>query len=337
MLIVPAVRRLEFVWASGTIGRMGRLAAAVAVLAALVGAGAAGAATLKQTTSDALEIPNSFSCSAAGVNKETSYYRRFDVPDSGQFTVSSVTFGIESAAGGGDASQQVTVKTHSIPTGDAFITANLVPLDSKSIAIADSESGSLHEEAIGGAIADPATTDLVVEVLVPDGTAGSDSFLIGSNTVGESAPTYIRAPDCAISDVTEAATAFPGSTMDGVLFVTGDVLDTMAPALHVKVPVQTFHHALTNGLRTVLSADEKCGLDVTLLIPKSLATHLGIPRLVGSAHAFLGAAGKKTVTTDFTRKARHALAERAHLSLTVRATATDPAHNAKTVSKSVTL
>lgn len=43
------------------------------------------------------------------------------------------------------------------------------------------------------------------------------------------------------------------------------------------------------------------------------------------------------MATDFTRKAKHALHGRHSLSLNVRAKATDDAHNAKTVSKSVTL
>ena len=93
---------------------------------------------------------------------------------------------------------------------------------------------------------------------------------------------------------------------------------------------------MPEGVRRV-SSGEPCALDVKLVISKQLAGHLGIPRLVGEAQRALAKAGTKTVTTNFTRKAKHALAGRAHLSLTVRATATDPADNAKKVSKSVTL
>jgi len=124
-----------------------------------------------------------------------------------------------------------------------------------------------------------------------------------------------------------------------ILFATGDEgPDVDPPNLGVKIPRgQTLAGAFANGVKAKLSSGEPCDLDVSLLISKKLANHLGIPRLVGTAHRVLAHAGTKTVATDFTQTAKQALHGRHSLSLTVRSKATDDAHNAKTVSKSVTL
>lgn len=124
-----------------------------------------------------------------------------------------------------------------------------------------------------------------------------------------------------------------------VLFATGDEgPDVDAPNLGVKIPGgQTLAGAFSKGVKATLSSGEPAGLGVSLLISKRLANQLGIPRVVGTAHSTLATAGTRTMATDFTRKAKHALHGRHSLSLTVRAKATDDANNAKTVSKSVTL
>jgi hypothetical protein len=91
------------------------------------------------------------------------------------------------------------------------------------------------------------------------------------------------------------------------------------PNLGVKIPRgQTLAGAFDNGVKTKLSSGEPCDLDVSLLISRKLANHLRIPRLVGTAHRALAHAGTKTMATDFTRKAKHALHGRHSLSLTVR-------------------
>ena len=111
-----------------------------------------------------------------------------------------------------------------------------------------------------------------------------------------------------------------------------------ARASRLQIPGgQSLAGALDKGVKARLSSGEPGGLDVSLLISRKLANQLGIRRVVGTAHSTLAKAGAKTVATDFTHKAKHALHGRHSLSLIVRAKATDDAHNAKTVSKSVTL
>jgi hypothetical protein len=111
-----------------------------------------------------------------------------------------------------------------------------------------------------------------------------------------------------------------------------------APSLKVQIPGgQSLAGALDKGVKAKLGSGEPAGLGVSLLISKRLANQLGIPRVVGTAHSTLAKAGTRTMATDFTRKAKHALHGRHSLSLNVRAKATDDAHNAKTVTKFVTL
>jgi hypothetical protein len=67
----------------------------------------------------------------------------------------------------------------------------------------------------------PAGSKLVVEFATPDGAPGGNLLFIGSNTSGETVPSYIVAPatGCDITDLT--ATNTLGATMHVVLKVTG--------------------------------------------------------------------------------------------------------------------
>ena len=48
----------------------------------------------------------------------------------------------------------------------------------------------------------PAASVLVMEVFTPDGTAAGASFFIGSNSLGQTAPSYLQAADCGITSPT---------------------------------------------------------------------------------------------------------------------------------------
>jgi hypothetical protein len=66
----------------------------------------------------------------------------------------------------------------------------------------------------------PAGSQLVVEILTPDGQAAGNSFFIGSNSAPETGPSYLRAPDCGVTTpTTTAAIGFPN--MHIVLNVNG--------------------------------------------------------------------------------------------------------------------
>jgi hypothetical protein len=273
--------------------------------------------------------------------REESYYRRFHLPDygvTGPFTVSSVTFGIDVASDGADAGQPMTVRIDKIPAGSPIQVANLTLDDFEDLTIADGEAGMMKNVLFNRTIGHPNTIDLVLELYIPDGVAAHNRLVFGANETPQTRPTYNRSPACFnFEPTTTKAIGFPKSHL--ILFATGDEgADVDAPNLKVQIPGgQSLAGALDKGVKAKLSSGEPAGLGVSLLISKRLANQLGIPRVVGTAHSTLAKAGTRTMATDFTRKAKHALHGRHSLSLNVRAKATDDAHNAKTVTKSVTL
>jgi hypothetical protein len=316
----------------------------VVSLAAVSAAGAA--VDVRQMADDTVKIDNTVACqeqAPGNYSFEASYYRRFHLPNygvTGPFTVTSVTFGIELATDGADSGQPMRVRMHTVPSGSPLLLANLTLDDFEELSIADGDAGSLRSAVFSRTITHPDTTDLVLELFQPDGVAAHNRLTFGSNDTPETGPTYIRSPGCNYFEptrVSDPTVNFPNSHV--ILFATGDEgADVDPPNLGVKIPAgQTLAGAFEKGVKARLSSGEPCDLDVKLLISKKLANRLDIARVVGTAHRVLGKAGAKTVATDFTQRAKHALKGRHLLSLTVRAKATDAAANAKTVSKSVTL
>jgi len=72
---------------------------------------------------------------------------------------------------------------------------------------------------------------LAVEVFSPNGQTANNSFFIGSNALGQSGPSFIRAADCGVAEITNlAAIGFPN--MHLVMSVSGNN--------QVPVELQTF-------------------------------------------------------------------------------------------------
>ncbi len=196
----------------------------LAGVAAMSVAAPAHALVLTQNTSTTITALNSIACAGGGsITEENSYYRVFDL-DGGHgitqpFTVSSVTFGVEASdAGGAPTQHPVLVRLHSL--SGVFTLANLTQLASQAVNVLDTDDLTLKTVPISAAI-DPTAGDLVIEVFVPDAfPAPGNSFYIGSNAGGESAPSYVRAPECGLTQ--PATTASVGSpNMHIVLFAEG--------------------------------------------------------------------------------------------------------------------
>ena len=175
---------------------------------------------LTQTTSDQIEPLISISCSDDdGFNLENSYYRVFDLAALGitsSFHVTEVGVAVETAMGGGDATQPIDVQLHTL-TGD-LQTDNLQSLATETQEVIDRVGGRL-EFAFDATV--PAGGKLAVEVHLPDGRDDGNSFYIGANNDGESAPGYIRAPDCGTDQPTTLADiGFPD--VDILIDVSGD-------------------------------------------------------------------------------------------------------------------
>lgn len=165
---------------------------------------------------------NSVSCNS-GINAENSYYRAFTLSDHGvvgALTINSVGFGVEQALGGITTSQPATIKlyTYTGATGGTTLdSTQFTPLASLNISIADANDTLLSFPMT--AIV-PAGGTVVMELFIPDATATSDLFFIGSNAAGQIKPSYLRAPDCGAAIPTSVASlGFPN--MDQIMTVTG--------------------------------------------------------------------------------------------------------------------
>lgn len=156
--------------------------------------------TLSQTTSAAITPSHSFGCTTGtGLTRESSYYRVFTLADDGittTFHVTQVDVGIQTALAGSGQKQaaKVRIGTYGVTTVEATLDLTQVRLiTSADIQIPDG-SGTRMTVPIAGDIAPNAR--LIVELLIPDGTAAGNKFFIGTNALGEQKPGYTRSPGC---------------------------------------------------------------------------------------------------------------------------------------------
>jgi hypothetical protein len=159
---------------------------------------------LTQTTSNLIEPNVSISCSDdSGVHAENSYFRVFDLATAGvnsAFHVSAVEVGVDSANASGDGTQPVDVRLHTL-TGD-LQNGTLAPLATSSQNVVDTVATRI-EFPFDAMV--PAGSRLAVEVHTPDGSQNGDSFYIGANRLGQTAPGYLRAPECGDDQPTDFA------------------------------------------------------------------------------------------------------------------------------------
>jgi subtilisin-like proprotein convertase family protein len=177
---------------------------------------ACGSIVLTQSTSLSITGGNSVSCNAGGLHTDNSYFRSFAL--AADINVCEVQFGIETATGAGG-TQPVTVNLYS--GSGAFpgtFPGSYTQIGSAALNVPD-QAATIFPATIGGLAT--AGSNLVVEVFTPDGQAAGNSFFIGSNTSGESAPSYLQAADCGLtSPATTASVGFPG--MNIVMNVVGN-------------------------------------------------------------------------------------------------------------------
>ncbi len=183
--------------------------------------------TITHSASQAIVTGNSVACNAGGLHTDNSYLRQFDLSAFGisaVFNVTQVEVGVEQAVGAGG-SQPLTVNLYTkINPAGALTWANLSPIGTASATVTD-QSLTLLTVPVAGAA--PAGSVLVVEVFTPNGQTAGNSFFVGSNAAGQTAPSYLAAAGCGVTEPTDtAAIGFPG--MHIVMNVTGDT--TAAPA-----------------------------------------------------------------------------------------------------------
>ena len=176
--------------------------------------------TITHSVSQTIISGNSVACSASGIHADNHYLRVFDLPAFGidnDFMVTSVDIGIEEALAGSGGTQPAELRLYTLE--GPFIWANLTLIASAPVNVTD-QSLTIINMPVEGTI--PAGSLLVVDFFTPDGDAASHSMFVGSNNLGQTAPTYIAAADCGITEPTDTTLiGYPG--MHLVMNVYGEV------------------------------------------------------------------------------------------------------------------
>jgi len=179
---------------------------------------AGGTSITQSTDTVTVTTPNSVACPA----DNDSYFRRFDVDTdhgiSTTFNVTGVDFTTETATGNGGV-QDIIVNLYSINNGSMLLLANLTPIGTATISVADG-TATVQNVAITGTL-NGATDDLVVEIVAND-TLNATTYFIGSNANGQTAPSFLMSAGCGAPEPSDVATlGFPD--MHIIMVVNGNV------------------------------------------------------------------------------------------------------------------
>lgn len=201
------------------------------------------AVTLWQNTNTTtITANNSISCNLAGNHDDNSYWRAFTPSTFGQtgtFTVTGVRIGIEESVIGTGANQPLTVRIYT-NTGGAFPAGTRTLIGTTNTTVV---AGTLFFQDIAvTAPMQPVTTEIAVEIFTPNGMAANHRFFIGSNALGQTAPSYISAAGCgALSPTNVAAAGAPN-------------MHTLIGLVGNNIPVAA--NASVSG--RILAADGRC-------------------------------------------------------------------------------
>ncbi len=177
----------------------------------LLQGGGCGSLTITQNTDpNTIVAGTSVSCNAGGVNTDNFYARSFDLSTGATAgspqDLSCVDFGVETNAGG---DYTVTVSVYTSPAGPPSM-ANLTLMGTLDVLVLDATAlTTVTADFTGMGVTLPADSTMVVEVFTPsrqtaDGGDGG-SFFVGSNSAGQSGPTYLAAAACGLNDYADTA------------------------------------------------------------------------------------------------------------------------------------
>ncbi|WP_369370482.1 carboxypeptidase regulatory-like domain-containing protein [Promicromonospora sp. Populi] len=173
------------------------------------------ATTITHSASQEVAALNSASCGSIAGTTENHFFRTFTLSDfdiDDDFEVSEVSFGVEEAT-----AQTLTVNLYTLQGALTF--ANLTSIGTAQANIPASTLTMISVPVTGEV---PAGATLVVEVVSPNQQATGGVFYVGSNDAGQTAPSYLSAPDCALTEpATTDSIGWPG--MHIVMNVSGDV------------------------------------------------------------------------------------------------------------------
>jgi uncharacterized repeat protein (TIGR01451 family) len=211
---------------------------------------------------------NSVSCNAGGLHTDNGYLRKFTLTDfgiTGDFNVTNVEIGIETATGAGG-TQPGTMNLYTWNPADAFIYANFTLIGTADTMVADQALTIIDVPVVGTA---PAGSTLVVEFFTPNGQTAGNSLFVGSNNLGQTDFTYLAAADCGVPEPLDTGSiGFPDMHL---------VMNVVGEESGVAPDVPWFWEVPTNG--TVPSLDmwnidvAFTALEPDMITPMALGTY----------------------------------------------------------------
>jgi len=162
------------------------------------------AISLTHSLSQQITAANSVSCNASGIHDDNHYIRVFDLPTfgiSGGLNVTAIQVGIETAVAGTGSSQPAEVRLYTL--SGSLLFANMTPIGTATVQVSN-QSQTILNVPIAATV--PAGSKLVVDFFTPSGAASGHSLFVGSNSLGQTAPTYIAASACSINEPTDVST-----------------------------------------------------------------------------------------------------------------------------------
>lgn len=150
-------------------------------------------------------VQGTVACTNSGITAENHYLRAFNLLTEfgivGDFNITDIQFGIENAVSGSGTGQPVTIKLHTLNGPMSF--AYMTRIAKKDTIIPDMSAAYMM-------IPITATVGhgqvLIVDIHIPDGQTAGHTFFLGSNGLGQTAPSYLASEPClAIDPVTYAS------------------------------------------------------------------------------------------------------------------------------------
>ena len=177
--------------------------------------------TMSQNTGATVGSASSVACGNPGTpptTAENSWYRVFKLVDhgiAGPLSVTSVSFGVQEATGLPNV--QVRIGTYSgsvTPPPAQLDTALVTPITAATFAVPNTAATATTTVIVPILATVPANAQMIVEVFSPDQLGTGKYFYLGGNALGESKPSYLRAPACTTPQPkTTAALGFPTSNL----------------------------------------------------------------------------------------------------------------------------
>ena len=248
---------------------------------------------LTDSVSQDIITGNSISCSdpGSGFTYENHYTRTFDLPGlgiDGFVDLCEVQIAVEGAISI-DGTQVVTVYLYSTAPG-TFPVGVLTPIGTTVVDLPDQ---ALTYVSVPITATVPSGSELVVDVASEDGVVTGSAFSIGSNNEGQTAPSYLTAPDCGIVTPTDLADVPPGyPNMNIVINALGTEYLAAASPVHVDERSGGVASSNANG---VFETGETVWVDPSWTNPTT-----GTLTLSATASNFTGPTGPAYVVVDNT-------------------------------------